>query len=187
MSTIRIYIFSLLLLGLTFAVSCNKEPTPPTDLHPVSLTYPKYIPPPNLSADNPLTEEGIALGRKLYYDPILSNNGKSCSSCHPQQSGFTDSIFNALPHVNLAWNKYFLWNGKVKGSLEDIMDFEVREFFSTDVSKLNAEPTYPDLFRKVFNAKTIKEEHIIKALSQFMATHVSMDSKVDKYLKRNGC
>ena len=39
---------------------------------------------------NEITKDGFELGRKLFYDPILSaNNTISCGSCHIQTSAFT--------------------------------------------------------------------------------------------------
>jgi len=181
---VLLLLFSLALL-FGMMPSCKKEADPaPAVLHPVSLSYPNYVPAPNLSPDNPLTEEGVALGRRLYYDPMLSNDGRACATCHNQLRGFTDSVSNALPHVNLAWNRFFLWNGKISGTLEDAMDFEVGEFFQTDVSKLNADPSYPALFRQVFGETPVTRRQVALALAQFMATQVSMNSRFDRYLRK---
>lgn len=186
MKTISLLLSGLLCLLFLLPAACKKEHTDPPvqTLHPYSLSYPNYVPMPNLSSDNPLTEEGVALGRRLYYDPILSNDGRSCSSCHDQQKGFTDSIHNALPHVNLAWNTYFLWNGGVEGNLDKAMHFEVNEFFQTDISKLQQHADYPALFRQVFGSESITETQVAFALSQFIASLVSMDTRFDRYLKK---
>lgn len=185
MKQFSIWVIVIWVFILIVQVACKKEKEiSQTPLTPISLDYPKYVPQPNLSPSNPLTAEGVQLGRRLYYDPILSNNGQSCSSCHNQKEAFTDSIHNALPHINLAWNKHFLWNGNIEGTLEDAMMFEVKEFFSTDIGKINQDATYKTLFKNVFNIDVIDEENISKALAQFMATQTSFNSKFDKYLRK---
>ncbi|MEN8810598.1 MAG: cytochrome-c peroxidase, partial [Flavobacteriales bacterium] len=48
--------------------------------------------PPNIPPDNPLTVEGVKLGRMLFYEKMLSGDGSmSCSSCHSQSTGFSDT------------------------------------------------------------------------------------------------
>ena len=50
------------------------------------------LPPPLIPGNNPLTVEGIELGRKLFFDPILSGNGtQACADCHTPQLSFTDT------------------------------------------------------------------------------------------------
>ena len=86
----------------------------------VFIEKPKGFPPPNIPSDNPITEEGIQLGKKLFYDKILSgNNTMSCANCHLQTSSFAnnsqfnfgiDGILgnrNAMALINLAWSKNF--------------------------------------------------------------------------------
>lgn len=78
-------------------------------------------------AKNPLNPSTIALGRALFYDPILSrNNAISCASCHSPYNAFTH-VDHALSHgiedkigtrnspalMNLAWNNLFMWDGAV--------------------------------------------------------------------------
>ncbi|MCB9191345.1 MAG: cytochrome-c peroxidase, partial [Flavobacteriales bacterium] len=109
--------------------SCNQEPCDdgysPT---PYELVIPQGLPPVEtfIPADNPMTFEGVALGRKLFYDPLLSDdNTQSCASCHKQEHGFAEpqrfsvgidgSIGNrnAMALINLAWNPNgFFWDGR---------------------------------------------------------------------------
>jgi len=58
---------------------------------PVQIAVPLGLPPVPVPADNPPTAETIALGRRIYYDPILSvDNTISCATCHHPDFGFTD-------------------------------------------------------------------------------------------------
>ncbi|MBL0126664.1 MAG: cytochrome-c peroxidase [Flavobacteriales bacterium] len=183
----------LLLVALLGASACrykNEEEleAPVAPATPFTLSYPYYFPVLDVPADNPLTVEGIALGRRLYYDSLLSTNGphagRSCSSCHFQSNSFTvpDPGRSVLAHVNLAWSRNFLWTGKVSGTLEDIMRFEVDEFFQVDVNVLQAHPEYPDLFRRAYGRSEITRELVAKALAQWFRRMVSANSRFDGYL-----
>ena len=87
--------YFLLILGFGVFYACSDDPVSsgPT---PYQLEIPGALklnfPPPVIPADNPLTEEGVALGRKLFFDPILSADGtQACANCHLPSSGFTDN------------------------------------------------------------------------------------------------
>lgn len=180
-----------LLLGLGLgAAACkrdNAEDLPAVT--PFALDVPYYFPALDVPPENPLSVEGIALGRRLYYDPLLSANGpqagRSCSNCHEQELSFSDinAGTSVLPHVNLAWNKNFLWDGRVQGDLEDIMRFEVEEFFAVDVQLLRDHPDYPGLFAKVFGSGPITAEMVAKALAQWFRRLTSTNSRFDQYLR----
>lgn len=149
----------------------------------IPQTFQLYLPPPEISSENQLTNEGVELGKKLYYDPILDGIGsRSCSQCHLQENSFSSSPVNSLPHLNLAWNTNFLWNGKVSGTVEDIMYFEVQTFFNTDLDKLNSHDEYPALFNKTFGVSEITHKEVVFALSQFFRTLISGNSKFDKFI-----
>ena len=134
---------------------------------------PRPPPPPLPPADNPPTVEGVALGRRLYYDTLLSLNGpfqgRACASCHEQSRSFTvpSTGTSVLPHVNLAWNTHFLWNGKVSGTLEDVMRFEVDDFFEVDVNVLRSHPEYPTLFQQALGTSLITRDAVARALAQW--------------------
>ncbi len=168
---------------LLFGCKKDEKVIIPSGLTLYILNYPSYFPTPPISSDNSLTIEGVALGRRLYYDPILSNNGNSCSSCHNQNESFSAFSVNSLAHVNLGWSSNFLWNGKISGRMEDIMKFEVEEFFQSDISKLNNSTFYKDEFYKVFKVETITSKEVYYALAQFFNSMISVDSKYDKFLQ----
>lgn len=156
-------------------------------LTPYEIIIPKGFPKMPIPEGNRPFAERIALGRRLYYDPILSNNGKSCSSCHFQDLGFTVNSQQGMPvlhHANLGWKEKFMWDGRKQGSLEEVMLFEVEEFFGTDISKLNKHPDYPDLFVKTYGVENITSQDVANALAQFFRVLISSDSKFDK-VQRN--
>lgn len=174
----------ILILVIAFIGSCNKhkdnkESYKPT---PYTLVIPGNLPKMVISSENPLTVEGIALGRRLYYDSLLHpTHAMACASCHFQEFGFTTPGTHVIPHINLGYNHSFLWNAGVTGTLEDAAQFEVVEFFKSDISKLQSCPVYPDLYYKAFGNKTINAKNTAYAIAQFLRTLVSGDSKFDRY------
>ena len=148
---------------------------------------------------NPLTEQKIEIGRRLFYDPILSRDSTtSCNSCHLQYTAFThvdhrlshgiDSRIgtrNSLALVNLAWSKLFMWDGAVNHldvqALAPIGNHdEMDESLEHVIKKLQATSTYPALFYEAFGDSVITGEVVLKSISQFMLTLVSANAKYDK-------
>jgi len=89
-----------------------------------------------------------------------------------------------LPHVNLGWSHNFLWNAKITGTLEDIMRFEVVEFFETNVDILNSDAEYPALFKQAFDVDIITTEEVVNALAQFFRIMNSGKAKFDMVLRK---
>jgi len=169
--------------------SCGPEPIHPLDefeYNPkfveIKINHPGFPEIP-INTEYPLTEEGIELGHKLYYDSLMHPQAlHACATCHMQKNSFS-SDKAVLPHVNLAFDQMYLWKGDVVGNLEDIMLFEVEEFFETDVSKLNSDQYYPILFKKAFGINNIETKYVAFALAQFLKTVNSYNSKYDQYLR----
>ncbi len=169
----------------------------PEDL--VLFQKPRNFPSPVYDfSKNPLTKEKADLGRALFYDNILSkNNTISCASCHSNYNAFAhtdhalshgihDSIGtrNAPALINLAWQKIFMWDGAVNHldmqALAPIHNkIEMDERIENVVKKLQATTLYPAMFYKAYKDSIITGEHILKAMSAFMLTLVSANSKYD--------
>jgi cytochrome c peroxidase len=184
------FIFLSILLLVIPAVSCRDDSggTQPKDDHQVDyfdIEIPFGFPKMQIPENNKTSREGVELGRMLYYERALHPNGTfSCASCHVQSYGFTTPETNVMPHINLAWNRHFLWDGRIGAqTLEEINLFEVEDFFGTDISKLQNHPDYPGLFKKAFGSSNITSINIAKALSQYMRTMVSGNSDFDKFLR----
>ncbi len=184
-------------------VACTKD-DPKT---PVTLDETPYVfeygdfPAPDLPTDNPLTVQGVELGRMLFYDPMLSKDGsQSCASCHQQLDGFSDrrrfSIGvemlpgerQAMSVFNLAWHENeFFWDGRAstlrEQSLEPIEDpLEMNETLENVIAKLSDKEMYRNQFMRVFGSEEITAEKMGLAMEQFMLSIVSFSSKYDKYL-----
>jgi cytochrome c peroxidase len=193
-------IWLFVLVGLT---ACRDEEVIRGPLQSFPLEWPAHFPPPPLRADNPLTVQGVALGKKLFFDPILSSDlTQSCSSCHNQSDGFTDhqnalskgvlgqfGTRNSMPLFNLLLhNNGFFWDGRSvklrEQALKPIQDhLEMNENLTNVVSKLNDVRSYRLMFDAAFGDKEITSERIGLALEQYMYSIVSGDSKFDRVLR----
>ncbi|SER25831.1 cytochrome c peroxidase [Pedobacter rhizosphaerae] len=196
--------FCVLLLFLSFFVgfsALKSEEEVPRGIY--SLEYPVYFGNrTNISKENPLTQQGVYLGRRLFYETRLSaNNTISCGSCHRQELAFTDgkklskgvddtfTDRNAMALVNLLWNRKFFWDGR-SGSLEDQAQFpmisahEMGQDMETSSRKLQSTAYYPPLFKAVFGDDKITGKRITFALAQFERTLISAHSRYDQYLKQ---
>lgn len=182
----------IVFLSLLCAISCSKNEITPEDNYgpynptPVEMKVPAYFPIVTLPDDNPLTAEGIALGRKLYYDKIVdATHTNSCSSCHQQTNAFSSPQpgLNVIQHQNLAWSRYFLWNGMLDSTLEDAMLFEVKDFLKTNLDDLNANEEYKKLFWQAFGVTTITYKEEAYAIAQFLRTAETSDSRYDRSLR----
>lgn len=193
---------ALIWLGILFINGCKKDDTNPGPT-PYTLQIPEGMPAMNIPANNPLTVEGIALGRKLFYDPILSgNNTQSCASCHKQSYAFTDSTLqfsigidnvagprNSMPLFNLGWtNKGFFWDGgasnlesQVIGPIQNPL--EMHETLPNAINELRASAEYPALFKAAFGTDSITVPLLMRAIAQFERTLISANSKYDKYMR----
>ena len=157
---------------------------------------------PVMPSNNPLTEEGIALGKKLFFDPILSkDNTQSCATCHDPKRAFADETRfsdgvdgkfgsrNSMPIFNLAWNfdDRFTWSGKEisleRQALEPVRNpIELHSNWNNVAKKIKEDSEYPTLFKAAFGNIKIDSTFITKALAQFERTLISGDSKFDQYL-----
>jgi len=194
----------LLFLNVLTLFSCADEVMEPLQK---DEAYPLEKPAgfPEITFDvtgNPLTINGIALGRKLFYEGKLSrNNTISCGFCHIQEYAFTHhghhishgiddrlGMRNAQPIQNMAFLKNYTWDG-VSHHLDErslvpiTTDFEMDSSLPEAVGKLNADPKYKKLFKAAYGDENITGERVLKALSQFMAAMVSADSKYDRMKK----
>ena len=164
------------------------QPCDQASTMPYTFDLPAHFPPFIVSNNNLTTVEGAALGRRLYYDDRLSAGGplrgKSCSSCHPQSKSFSNNApgTSVLPHTNLNWSSYFLWNGEISGGIEEAMMFEVVDFFQTNITLIKADKTYQRMSCEAFGTSDISEREMANALAQWMRTLISHDSKYDRYI-----
>lgn len=192
------FLFSFVLL--LAAASCRPGESAQPGPTPYNLEIPSGLPAMSIPAENPLTVEGIALGRRLFYDSILSgNNRMSCASCHKQEFAFSDGnnalstgidgikgTRNSMSLVNLGFQRKFFWDGGAADLESQVIapienPVELHQALPDMVAKLNAHPEYPALFKRAFGASAITTPMVMKAIAQFERTMISGNSKWDKF------
>jgi cytochrome c peroxidase len=210
--------YSVIIFLMILGIMACEEPDPIepcTDLssYPYTPTShlvqsPNGFPPMEHPDDNQITEEGIELGRHLFYDPILSRDSTiSCSSCHNIKKAFTDGLDKSIGIDNLvsrrssmslinigySWVQNrphnFMWDGRfqsleeqiVKGPVEDPLEMD--NTWEKAEADLRGHANYPKMFREAFGvncSEDITRELVGKAIAQFERTLNSANSKYDE-------
>lgn len=206
----------LLLCAFIFGItsnSCRKEQNPNNKWFDIyNDTLPEFNPVPyilerkltmpefNIRPDNPLTEQGVLLGRLLFYDPILSSDStQSCASCHNQSFAFTDDgkkfsvgvtgavgTRNSMALFNLQWHPNFFWDGRsptirhqVIRPIED--PTEMNSTIEEALAKLQKSRFYRLKFYEAFGTTEVSQGLFAKAMEQFLFTLISFESPFDKW------
>lgn len=177
---------------------------PATPFNYSNPVLPAYMNTPNITAQvntggNTITDNGATLGRVLFYDKNLSlNNSISCASCHKQAHGFSDPAAkslgfnggltnrNSMSLINAKYypNGRFFWDQRAS-TLEEQTLMPIQDLVEMGMTlpqletKLRALAYYPPLFQKAFGDATVSSNRISLALSQFVRSIVSYQSKYD--------
>jgi cytochrome c peroxidase len=189
------YIASLLVSIVCFSFTVTEE---------IKFVIPENWPKPVYDVSkNPVTTNGFKLGRKLFFDPVLSRDSStSCASCHLQFSAFTH-VDHGLSHginglkgtrnsatiFNMAWSKTFMWDGGVsKLEAQPINPItnpvEMDNTLENIVTKLNRSFYYRAKFYNAFKDSSITGEKVLKAIAQFVVMLESYNSKYDKVMRK---
>lgn len=192
------FIFILLI------ASCKVDPAVmPNDGHEhthYDLNIPAGLPPMPFPADNPMSVEGVALGRKLFYDNLLSaNNTMNCGSCHQLRNYTIDSNLalsvgidgiagtrNSMPLFNIGYSPTFFWDGGAANLESQVLGpianpVELHEDVAKVIVKLQNHPEYPALFKKAFGTDVVSTKLLMQAIAQFERTLISANSKFDQW------
>ncbi|WP_255563572.1 cytochrome-c peroxidase [Mucilaginibacter rivuli] len=193
-------LISLLFIAVTL-ISILGYTDNPIPLGPYKFEYPaNFGNRINIPPDNPTTQQGVYLGRMLFYETKLSaHNALSCASCHKQELAFTDgkafsrgvdfklTSRNSMSLVNLLWARKFFWDGRATGLEAQAVipmsnPHEMGQDTAISAKKLNSDKQYHALFKLVYGDENITGDRIIKAIAQFERTLISANSKYDQYL-----
>jgi cytochrome c peroxidase len=186
------------------AVFGGEPPTIPADQLPANLpldSAPLGLDPPPSASDNALTAERVALGRRLFFDPILSlDKSIACASCHRPDHGYASvesrpkgvdakqGIRRAPTLLNRAYAKSLFWDGRA-GSLEEqalepiANPLEMASSVTEAVKRLNSDSSYNSKFAAAFD-DGVTEPNLAKALASFERTLLRGDSPVDRFRLR---
>lgn len=193
--------FLISILGLLILfLGCTKEKVG-YDPTPYTLKIPSHFPQMPIPADNPMTEEGVLLGRMLFYERKLSlDYSISCGTCHAPDASFSDpqpfsqgvggtiGTRNAMALINLGWQTSYFWDGRAQTLEDQILEpvpnpVEMHLQWKDAVTRLKSDVTYRNQFYKAFGVIDFDSTHVAKALAQFLRTMISGDSKYDVMYK----
>ena len=168
-------------------------------------TVPNYIT-KNNSLGNNISNEIATLGRVLFYDVNLSvDNTVSCATCHQQSHGFSDTevasngvngqtVRHSMRLINVQFSDEvkFFWDERAE-TLEAQTTMPIKDHgemgfsgengdlsFEDLLEKLNGIGYYNELFTFAFGNSNITEDRIQQALSQFVRSIQSFDTKYDE-------
>ncbi len=191
----------LLLLILPLLWSCSNDQDDVYQNVSLEFKIPSNFPPLAYDlANNPPTQKGFELGKKLFYEGRLASDGiVSCGFCHIQEDAFThhghslshgvnDAIGtrNTPSIQNLGYQTSFMYDGATTHlDLQPIIPFtspiEMNGDFSKAITMMKGDPEYRKLFQLAFADGQINSENMLKALGQFMVMVTSSNSRFDKY------
>src|SRR5688572_31981416 len=179
---------------------------PETGVTGFQLVVPKGFPPPNIPADNPLTEAKVELGRHLFYDKRLSGNEtQSCASCHKQELAFSDgraqglgstgelhprgsmSLANAVYASTLTWANRGMTRLEQQAEVPMFGDAPVelglKGMEAVLIERIKAVAKYQELFPAAFPeaADPFTVDNVTKAIASFERTLISGNSPFDRY------
>ncbi len=198
MKTVKILLFFI--ITTVILTGCPPKPEPDKE---IKFVAPTHFPAVIYTQD--VTKEGFALGKRLFYDPILSVDSTiSCGSCHQQKGAFahidhdlSHGVFNRLgkrnaPSIqNLAWQPSFFWDGGVLqldlqpfGPIENPLEMDLP--LDQAIERLKRSNDYNKLFKDAYgitSSAQINTGLMGKALGEFMKMLVSSNSKYDKFLR----
>ncbi len=168
----------------------------------ITLQPPIGFPYPNIPSDNQPTQNRIDLGKKIFFDPILSRDSTiSCGSCHLTNKKFTDglpvsigidgrhALRNSMTILNTAYQPSMFWDGGVPNLEQQVlapienpneMDFDVNQV----VQRLIHHPDYPALFQKAYNQPP-SVYTLTRAIACYERTLFTGKSRYDQYLYEN--
>jgi len=172
------------------------------DMLPVPKDYDALLKVVN-TVENPMSREKVALGKKLFFDTLLSQDKTiSCASCHNLKEGGDDDISTAIGHegqenpfhlnsptvLNAALAKSQFWNGSAKDVEEQAggpiqAPFEMHMTPKEVVGRLNDVPAYVSAFKNIFSAE-VTFENVRKAIGAYERTLLTRGT-YDDFLEGN--
>lgn len=197
MGSPRITYIILCLVSSLIIYSCSKDPMITLDSDKV-MQVPEGFPSISFPADNEYTPERWALGKRLFYDPILSvNNTISCASCHHASQAFSDTLAfsigdqnqvgrsNAPTLANIAYHPYYTRSGGVPTiEMQILVPIQEHDELNTNildiVEKLKKDASYVTQIESAYNREP-DPYSITRAIANFERSLISGNSAYDKY------
>ena len=166
---------------------------------PQTIATPLGLPPVPVPADNPVTVETIALGKRLFFDTSLSiDKSVSCATCHDPGHGFAypggvatgvggkKGTRNAPTIINVAYYTTQFWDGR-ENTLEKQAEgpvqnpVEMAHSLAGVVARLTNDPSYVTAFERAYGAGPVTFDKVEKSLAAYERRVVAGDSPFDRW------
>lgn len=187
-----------LAISIVYLASCADKAELPVSPKPGLLQVPEGFPGMPFPEDNQFTEERWQLGKRLFYDPVLSIDSQvSCGSCHQQSLGFADDVAlspgafgrpgvrNAPTLANVGYHPYFLTEGGVPTlEMQVLVPVQEHNEFAHNIVEIAKLLQKDSAYTKMSKAAYGREPDpfvITRAISTFERTLISGNSAYDKY------
>lgn len=195
-----IVILFVVMLGAGCSAEENDLP-PESSMKSELLRVPEGFPEIPFPADNAFSSERWELGKRLFYDPIMSlDSSISCGSCHSQANAFSDVVAfspgvnnapgtrNASGLANVAFHPYFTREGGVPTlEMHVLVPIQEHNEFNHNIvvigEKLMMDESYVEAANNAYD-RNPDPFVITRALATFQRTLVSGDSDYDEYMNQ---
>jgi len=189
--------FCILLILLV--CSCEDEEQPLPSLYPTLMEVPVGFPPIDFPEGNEFSQERWELGKKLFYDPVMSvDSSVSCASCHHPSLSFSDNVAlslgvddllgtrNASPLANVAYHPYFTREGGVPSlEMQVLVPIQEHNEFAFNIvllaDKLSEDSVYVQMALDAYD-RTPDPFVITRALANFERSLLSGNSRYDQHI-----
>jgi len=185
-------------LGLAAALFVAVQGVPPLPLDSLPARLPVALP-LGLEGELPAASEAeVALGRKLFFDPLLSLDRRvSCASCHEPERGFAGAqptslgvggqrtLRNAPSLFNRGLGTRHMWDGRAPTLREQVLlpIVDAREMgleLPAALARLSESQDYRARFQAAYSAAP-DEQNLARALTAFVARLTLGDSPIDRF------
>ena len=150
--------------------------------------------------------ELLALGKTLFFDPLLSaNNKRSCASCHAPDKAFADGLTRSVAFdfkgtlkrnsptlLNAVFSTAYFWDSRAQYLQDQVPDVlvksdELHGNYEEVVQKLRRNRAYKKLFQRAFadqSDKSLNANTINRAVAAYVQSLVALNSPFDQYMRR---
>lgn len=191
----------ILIAIVLVATACKKEQVEKADIVD-EVAIPAGFPTIQFPADNAYTTQRWALGKQLFFDPVLSNDSTiSCASCHNPAKAFSDEVAfskgvagrlgtrNSPTLTNVAYLPYFTREGGVPTlEMQTLVPIQEHNEFDFNIvligERLRRNPKYVQMAKEAYNREP-DPFVIARALANFERSLISGNSAYDKYTYQN--
>jgi cytochrome c peroxidase len=189
------------LCALLALAALAQVPSVPRDTLPAHQSrlpprgLPEELPEPE---GNRSTPESFALGRKLFFEPMLSlDSTVACATCHQPEHGFAQpsprstgvrgqsTVRNAPSLFNRAWGEHFMWDGRASSLEEQVLlpienELEMALPLDDALARLRSDPDYARRFGAAFE-DGVTRDNLSRALANFVRRQMLGDSPIDAF------